>query len=489
MSATACNGGQATIPGWFWIPGGDDERVAGQLVLANGRIEIKLVGALTPTFKTTRVESSGGTVVKHELNEVGVTADHFVVHGILMQSPGKVTLVDCMTIDRRHTIFGDLVEGQHLRAMYMFGGGHLSGLDEEFVGLRVRLRNLETWASVGDVTFGMNSEDHGMTVSCRPLKLAAAPLANGSKIDIWSEVSAPRSDTFHRRSLRHKVMFEVMDIPNLSWRELGRQLVTPLVSLVTLCVGEYCLPTEYRALTQGGDWVDVIYGSEGVDEPGQPLHKMLVPLSDLTLPQVATWLNIVERLGPLPPVVAKSFTASSLNVETELLNLTTVAEGLHSRIFADRERISGSEASRLRALVKGALADESSQYRDLILGSLRHLTEPSYKARLVDLVDEAARGMPNLVGNTLRWARDVGECRNDYAHRRAGFLGKQEIDKYVGIILSLRWVLAGVLLLQTGIAPDVLAARIAQDQSYQFFLGQMQEYLPDAYPLDEANIE
>lgn len=209
---------------------------------------------------------------------------------------------------------------------------------------------------------------------------------------------------------------------------------------------------------------------------------MLLQFPHLTLPQVATWLNLVDDLGPLPPVIAKAMSTSSIAIETDVLNLTTVAEGLHSRIFPARKRMSQDEAARLRKLVRDAVKDESDEHKATIRDATGHLTELSYKQRLLGLAEEASRAAPNIVGDAGKWASIVRDCRNDYAHRSAGFLDRKSIDKYLGVILSLRWILTVVLLLQTGIAPELLAKRLDQDQAYQFFLVQTRELLPEAYP-------
>lgn len=89
--------------------------------------------------------------------------------------------------------------------------------------------------------------------------------------------------------------------------------------------------------------------------------------------------------------------------------------------------------------------------------------------------------MPGVVGDVPRWAKHVDELRNSYAHRRAGFIKKESINEYLGVVLSLRWVLTGILLLQTGVAPEVLANRFMQDAGYVTCLRQIERYLPDVY--------
>lgn len=58
----------------------------------------------------------------------------------------------------------------------------------------------------------------------------------------------------------------------------------------------------------------------------------------------------------------------------------------------------------------------------------------------------------------------------------------QEWQEYLVLLRSLRWVLTGALLLQTGLDPERLRERLQQHQPYQFLLRQAHQWVPDLYP-------
>ena len=50
------------------------------------------------------------------------------------------------------------------------------------------------------------------------------------------------------------------------------------------------------------------------------------------------------------------------------------------------------------------------------------------------------------------------------------------------LLRTLRWVLTAALLLQAGLDPARLVARLQQHQPYRLLLRQAQRWLPDLYP-------
>lgn len=54
-------------------------------------------------------------------------------------------------------------------------------------------------------------------------------------------------------------------------------------------------------------------------------------------------------------------------------------------------------------------------------------------------------------------------------------------NEWLTVAASLRWLLTGVLLLQTGLAPDALGRRLEQHEPYQLFRQQARSWLPAVY--------
>jgi hypothetical protein len=64
-----------------------------------------------------------------------------------------------------------------------------------------------------------------------------------------------------------------------------------------------------------------------------------------------------------------------------------------------------------------------------VKGLLHFFEEPSYPKRIRRLAQETAIAVPGITGDTRKWIEVVNACRNDFAHRRAGFVSNADLDK------------------------------------------------------------
>lgn len=145
---------------------------------------------------------------------------------------------------------------------------------------------------------------------------------------------------------------------------------------------------------------------------------MLLPLQALGLTAVAAWLDRVEDLGPLPPVVAAAVAKPPLTLETGLLELATVAEGLARRLWPEWNRFSRDEVGRAQAGVDepdevdrarqsalAAVAEHGETMSAAVKGALEHLHEPSYPQRLEKLAQYAGDAVPGVLGRLTEQGR------------------------------------------------------------------------------------
>jgi hypothetical protein len=165
-----------------------------------------------------------------------------------------------------------------------------------------------------------------------------------------------------------------------------------------------------------------------------------------------------------------------------VLELTTVAEGLHRRLRPDDVRFSETEAADIRRAAVEAAARITSRAREPVEGLLRYLHEPGYRRRLNDLAQMAEPLAPGVSGHTARWKEIVFAARNEYAHRvDHGWLNDDDIDRYITVAFSLRWLLRALLLGQAAIPSERLASRFMSHEPYQLFLEQAKQWQPKVY--------
>ncbi len=442
--------------GRFWLPDQSENAVSGRLTLPEAaRCRLELDEALTPLLREVdggQQPSGARTLV---LKESGPGREHLVVHGVL-EDGALVTLVDAVE-SRRETGHGQ--DRQWLRAWSAVLGGHVSGGDEVYTRMRLRLRHIDSWAGPG----------------------APSPvsLGSGGWLDLEQERQSGVSE-IEGGPVGRAAWLRLVDLPPLTVEELDRCFATPLASLVTLAADTDCPPVAVEVATAPDEpWLTLHHsGLQASSEETWPWYRQLLPLPLLGLERVATWLNAVEQLGPLPPVIARAAAGSGGTLETQLLELTTVAEGLHRRLFPESRRLSEEHASAARAAVNAATSDLNEEVRAGVNAAMQHIAEPSFPRRLMELARCAESAVPGVTGQTNRWKGCVTEVRNEFAHRIKGFLQTARIDELVAVRESLRWLLTGLLLLQTGLPPAELAGRLGDHQRYALFLLQARDRLP-----------
>lgn len=437
----------AVLVGRFWLADHDENKLPGRLTLAEGASpRLELDQPLSPPLRELdRQEQPNGTVTRRlVLAEDGPGYESLVVHGVL-EDGTQVTLLDTFTVARE----GDR---QWLGARSALLGGHVGGPDELYTRIRLRLRHLDAWAALPGFSRELDPDQGRATVEFRRCDPDPVSLEGGGQLELEQTASIDFSPVLGG-GIRRVVWLRIVDLPLDLPRpptadELSRRFVTPLASLVTLATGTDCPPVAVELATGPDEpWLTVHHsGLRSAADEVLSLHDQLVPLEVLELGRVVTWLRCVENLTPLPPVIAAAAVGAGRTLESDLLELTTAAEGLHQRLFPD-----------CRCL--------------------------NYRQRLRQLAKNAKDAVPGVTGQTECWISCVVAIRNEFAHRSSsGFLERTRIPELLAVRQSLCWLLAGLLLLQTGLPADVLAAQIEQHQPYRLFRQQARKWLPRVFP-------
>jgi len=200
--------------------------------------------------------------------------------------------------------------------------------------------------------------------------------------------------------------------------------------------------------------------------------------------------GLYSQPGALPAVISRvSRVVNSQDdpLEAQLLELTSAAEGLHRLLRPAQKRMTKKQASGARAIALEAVKDLDEDVRDAVGAALHHLTDPSYPRRLLDLAEQVREAVPGVTGDTQEWKKRVTNARNELAHKlKSGFLDDDiDAQEYAALLLSLGWLLTGLLLLQTGISPAALGNRISSHKPYRGFLNQVRALLPAVYTHDQ----
>jgi hypothetical protein len=465
------------VVGRFWLAHDDEHAIPGRLTLAEGaNPRLELAQPLSPGWKEVDLGNQAEGFCTFVEAEEGPGIESLVVHGAL-DGGTLVTLVDAFT--KKRTVGGGR-ERQWLEAHRALLGGHATGPDDHYSRIRLRLRHLDGWATLPGFSLETSDAPHARaTLEFQGSDSNSVALAGGGRLDLEQEPEIEFSALRGGR-IGRVVWLRIVDLPPMTAADLDRRFGTPLSSLLTLATGTGC-PLVAVEVASGPDQPWLMLHHSGLRAPAEEeraAYRQLLPLALLGLDRVAAWLDAVEELGPLPPVVAAAVARRGSTLETQLLELTTIAEGLHRRLFKESRRLSPEQARVAREAVGAAVGGLDQRVREVVEGEMKHLETPSFPQRLMELADSVVAAMPGVTGQTNRWKQHVTALRNKFAHRDYDFLQTKEIAETVTIVGSLRWLLTGLLLLQTGLSPAELAARVEAHEPYRLFRQEARKSFP-----------
>ncbi len=476
--------------GRFWLPLQETEHVGGWLDLSGARPILELAEPLTPALReASRTASPDGSVsTQWQLADDDLQPAGLTVHGILRGAASRrVTLVGAITVGRQQA--GGPVRDpgeQRLRAEYVLLGGHRTGADAVFTEARLRLRHLDAWAQLPGVEVQVVEDRFHVTIlyEAPEAETAEVPgLAGRLVLDNTAEATMP---TVQGASVAQTAELRLEVPAGMTLDVLWRRFVSPLAVLLTLAVGTYCPPVGVDVYSQEeGCWLEV--RRPELKEPADNLldvHEVLLTRFDLGVGHLAAWLDAAPALRPIPSLVAEVATAPARTLANQLLQMAIAAEGLHRRLRPNERVMSLGQADKARRLGRDAVPDE---VRQRVNDALLHLEEPTYAERLRFLTGLVREAVPGATGDTEKWESRIKAVRNGFAHQvvpradAASVADDSEWHEYFVLLRTLRWVLTGAVLLQTGLEPARLGGRVQQHEPYRFLLRQAQRWLPDLY--------
>jgi len=272
---------------------------------------------------------------------------------------------------------------------------------------------------------------------------------------------------------------EVVDLPPRNYREISRTIIRPICTLLVLATGVRMRPSEIELSPEPETWWPVYTGSLSEDNPA--VGNALIPPHDISVAVLAAWLDRVPVLGPLPAGVA-SLLEVELAIETQVLMMTTLAEGIHRALRPEARRFELERGKTIREVATEAVRKIDPEAAGTVQSLLKYVDEMGYGARLKELASRAEELVPGITGNPRLWKKLVYETRNKFAHQHSvEWMEEAGVDRVLTVAFSLSWVLRLLLLDQAGFVPGLIADRFRNSQSYGFFLTDAAEWRPDIY--------
>ncbi|MEI3867791.1 HEPN domain-containing protein [Microbacterium sp. CCNWLW134] len=399
--------------GSWWLPSAADDRVPGQLVVAeDGRCELQLIGGLDLGDSATNRLSDRVPVIWGEAGNQ------------------PITLTNCFTsrrdgFSRRDSTYQDV----HVHEALV--GAHVSEHQEAFKYAIVTLEHLASWLTL-HTSVERGSGEQGESALNRP-----SPDVSCS-VDGWTFTARSQVQPFRLSAERSRLAVEgevsgyiVIRPPAPVAADAFHGPVLELMDLLTLASGEASgrieLTLVHEEPISHPDSDGTIFEVERrVDSYGARIHtarpkdhavddwNFLFTCTDKSFDKVVPdWLALRRRAASACNVFFGMRYARPIFTEVRLLMMAIAAEALHQSIRGDETELPAAAFAELREQVLNAIPDASK--REWVKARLRNV--PSFRERMISLASIPAPGaVAELVPDVQRWARILRIARDNLAH-------------------------------------------------------------------------
>ncbi|MBT0568612.1 HEPN domain-containing protein [Williamsia sp. CHRR-6] len=452
----------------------------GILRFTDDRAVLEVSPGFTPTIKWVEQPDGNGLVGSH----VDEPAES-VVLGSLAVNPNQVTLWGVNTTRRRSVGFSlpgqDAPGNQVMRTDWCLVGDHVADPGTTFGEVRVNVTNLHEWAGISTTSQTMPLDGKGprsWTLDLPDSPTAALVDQPGQLRLVPQATMSPPEFGGFRVSTNTTAVITVDTAPTLP--DALHRLATPIATLMTLLSGA---ESSVRRVEVKNDDVRVeVFGYQVATDAPESAGDLLLYRSVLGDEFLPRWLELAQRVTPVPQILAAAWSDEFTTIDTEALTLATVAEMLHRRLYPAATRFSDGQIAQATEALRESQVDDA--VKDSLIEALQGWwAEESYPQRLKQLAEPVAAAVPSAVGKIGRWKEAVRAQRVAAAHG----LGEDDagaapdILEVYALTQSLRWVLTFRLLLEAGVTPDQLATAAEQSERYRNAVRLWNERLPRIY--------
>ncbi len=443
--------------GTFWQIDTPERRTSGQLLAGGDERPILVTDKAIfaeRKFSVSRL-ASGHPLVTRSSDPEDLVADFQprTIHGELADGT-PVTLVHAQGDTRRLEFLRDPSEAsQQFRARYALSGDLVTA-DQTYRAVRFQVVGPSWWDAAEDVA---QTADGGLLRTyC------------GGQGERWIEFTNSDPMTFDH--FDSGVINAVTTITQLATKD-DAAAVGLQVQLVA-----------------DGPWRDVHRGRESVAEPSH----ILLDTRYLTAKRFATWIDFRSETQGLDAAVVDSLQGATL--EAQVLTLVAVAEGLHRRLFRDKNRrVTSLSDSKIKKMCRRArnaalpemdgpdFTDEDrAEFSKAVTEAFGHINDQTFRSRMADLIADARLSIPNIVAGFADWPDAVSTARNLMAHQPSlpdHVDDRQFLDLLIALSYSITWVLRTNLLNRAGFDAATLQEGYGYSSSYGHHLANTRELL------------
>lgn len=436
------------LAGTFWVPGEEQRASVGSVTIDDAAFHLMTTSSIAAekSRKVTPLPAGGGSRIAPTNDPADVVADFLprIVQGRL-EDGGVVTLLDAK-LSASEFIWPH----QSFLCHRLIVGCHVDATDVAFDATRFSLPSEHLWRGV--------IRDAEAEISAAGSEGTLSAHVESQRLWIVYQPSRPMTVTEYEFSV---------------W--------SPCAALLSLWTNREVRPkdVELRSRDFGDVWSPL---RRPTKDGGQSLHEADCLLSPIhvSVRDIHQWLQRASSLGPIPFMVQ----GTKGTLQSDVLGFATALEGLHQRLYPKRRPLEGLPPSSVRK-VKDAAVDAGVK-RAVELGwsnmplikkrfadVLSFFDSMTYAQRVTDLAREAASVAPGLLGPNLQdWVTQMKKERNNQSHQslNTNRFRETEVDRYIQLNTSARWVLHLCILLSLGVSKESLASALRRHRRFLFDL-------------------
>jgi hypothetical protein len=213
--------------------------------------------------------------------------------------------------------------------------------------------------------------------------------------------------------------------------EFDRWVLHPIETLASLVTSNRAEAANlYVCLTADSPWQRVYRQEQSVPTGS---HELL-DADHLTPERCARWIDFRRISDGLDAAAIDDL--KGVAIQTEVLTLASVAEGLHRRLYQDGKRILALSAADLKQARRAARTaaidavrsadrsdrdplneDDLADFESAMNDAFGFINETTFRNRMAELVGSARAAIPNIVEAFADWPKAVANGRNTLAHK------------------------------------------------------------------------
>jgi len=462
QDATMIENADMPHEGLWWIPGEYTKRVGGILQL--GQVfELRTMG-----------DFSAGEVPPQLFTST-------VLNGLTQKR--SITLLGCRR--RRSTFnlgaFSALTIGFDMALI----GAYTIPNEESAVFDRVMIvfDNLTAWANRPTVQVDYESTGT-ITVRHSPHSDMIAHLPGGT-VRLNGRLSGSDGPRQTPWETAERVAIELAEpLPVLA---IEQAYVRPLRYLLNLATNETCNVKSLKVANSRHDhsspgvlWFDVdFYQGKARLPEGKPveLSSMMFSLDDVDFRSVIPkWFETVEQIGLSLDLLFALSNPGNIFVSNRLFNAATALEGLHQKLYPEKEGELRANRKRVAAIAK-LIEDQAERawLRTHLAGSHR----PFLRQRLDDLLERAGSAVRPIVGDSKVWTTKIKNLRDSIGH--GADRSNDDLTAQVRLTATLELLYRSILLLEIGFSDQQCEQMVRTNRNWSYLPRVLREDIPDLF--------